>query len=203
MNKLFLMLLLTLSVGAATQTKKIETNYAALIKKQSAKITTLSASFVQKKYLSVLQDEIVTKGTFLLKKPDKIRWHYTTPFIYTITINGSMVTMSDKTKTEKYDMKQSKTFKQMNEIITGSFDGSILTKTDLFSSQFSEDGDNLKLLLTPKDAQFPLKNITIYFDKKGWLVQRVILTEKNKDYTDIQFNDIKPGVKVDDAIFTH
>jgi len=202
MKKLFLLLFAVLLLSAVAPPKK-GVDYATAIQKSSSTISTLSASFVQKKYLSALEDVVVAKGFFLLKKPDKIRWKYSVPFAYTITINGTVVTMKDGKKTERYDMKKSRTFKHLNTIISGSFDGSILTKTDLFSSRFSEDGELIKLELTPRDKKFSLKMITIYFDKKEWLTQRVILTEHNKDYTDISFVGIKKNVKVKDEVFAH
>ncbi|MCK5808858.1 outer membrane lipoprotein carrier protein LolA [bacterium] len=201
MNKLLLLLFFTLSLSAAPPQKDVA-DYAENIKKSSATIATLSASFVQKKYLSALEDVVIAKGIFSLKKPDKIRWQYSSPFLYTITINGTVVSMKDDKKTSQYDMKQNSAFQNLNAIISGSFDGSILTKKELFTAHFSKEKNLIKLELTPRDKKFTLKKITIYFDDKEWLTQRVILTEQNRDYTDISFVDITKNKKVSDAIFT-
>jgi len=52
------------------------------------KTLTIEAGFIQEKNLSVLSEKIITKGKFLFKKENKLRWEYTDPFHYLIILNN-------------------------------------------------------------------------------------------------------------------
>src|SRR4051812_45319023 len=54
---------------------------------QSKLTNTMESDFTQEKYLSVMSENIITKGHFCFKKANMLRWEYTTPYSYLIAIN--------------------------------------------------------------------------------------------------------------------
>ena len=75
---------------------------------QSKLITTIESDFVQEKYLSVMSEKIITKGHFLFKKVNMLRWEYTDPLKYLIAINKDKMYIKDNGKVNKYDIKDRK-----------------------------------------------------------------------------------------------
>ncbi len=200
-NGVLVCVLLILLSAAQPPEKKVAQNYAARIIKQSQSIQTLSARFTQKKYLSVLQDSVETTGTLLMKKPNKIKWNYRKPFLYTIIIDGKTVTIKDGTHQERFRMDDNPAFRMINRIVAGSLDGSLLKDNSLFSFSFSEEKQSVRLDLKPTRKTMPFTGISLWFDKKTLIIKRVLLHENGKDYTDIVFHQAVLNKAVDDALF--
>ena len=62
------------------------------------KTNSISSDFVQKKVLSIMEEEIVSKGKFLFKKENSIRWEYKEPFVYLIIINDGEILSKMRTR---------------------------------------------------------------------------------------------------------
>jgi outer membrane lipoprotein-sorting protein len=81
-------------------------NDVSLVKKQiktaSAKLKTMQADFVQDKNLTFLDEIIQSKGRFVFRSPNSVRWEYTEPYYYLIIIdNGSSKQQYDILKQSK------------------------------------------------------------------------------------------------------
>ncbi len=200
-NGVLVCVLLILLSAAQPPEKKAVQDYAALIIKHSQSIKTLAAQFTQKKYLSVLQDSVETTGTLLMKKPNKIKWNYRKPFLYTIIINGKTVTIKDGKHKERFTMDDNPAFRMINRIVTGSLDGSLLKDNSLFSFLFTEEKQAVRLDLKPTRKMMPFTSISLWFNKKTLVIKRVLLHESGKDYTDILFHKTVLNKAVDDALF--
>lgn len=51
----------------------------ARLRKDSARVSTISADFVQKKSMKILSKPLVSEGKFYFAAPDSIRWEYSKP----------------------------------------------------------------------------------------------------------------------------
>jgi len=76
---------------AAAQARRREERLEALLRELSrelGEVETLRASFVQRKYLEVFEEEVESRGTLALKAPGKLRWEYTSPVKSVLVVNG-------------------------------------------------------------------------------------------------------------------
>jgi outer membrane lipoprotein-sorting protein len=127
---LILLLLVLPVLSAIAQDRPCTPAETALIRegvrKAAATVQSISSDFTQEKEMKILEEKIRSKGRFLFKKESKLRWEYTSPFSYTILINGPVITIRDETSTRAFNMQSNKVFAEVNAIILGSVRGTLL-----------------------------------------------------------------------------
>ena len=190
------------------QTKYTEiSNPSRLISKleeKTKKTNSLESVFVQEKYLEVLSEKIISNGQFYFKKNNLLRWEYTEPFSYLIVINNGKFYIKDDEKVNEYDTKSNSLFKEINDIIIGSVQGTLFRDKTKFKTKYYENDNFYKLVLSPqmKEMQESLNKINIYFSKKTLSVTKIKMIELSGDYTSIKFRNRKSNVKISDEKFS-
>ncbi len=169
---------------------------------QSKLVNTIESDFTQEKYLSVMSEKIITKGHFLFKKVNMLRWEYTTPLKYLIAINKDKMYIKDNGKVSKYDINSNKMFKSINEMMVNTVQGNLLTSKD-YKAKYFENEKFYLLELTPlqKGAKDFLKVIQLYIDKTDYAVVKVKMIEPSDDYTMIDFSNRKTNQPIGDEKF--
>jgi outer membrane lipoprotein-sorting protein len=175
----------------------------ARIEQMSKAISTIESDFTQEKNLSVLSEKVVSKGHFIFKKENMLRWEYNVPYKYLIVINKDKIWIKDDKKTSKYDMNSNKVFREINDIMLSCVQGNIF-KSGKFKVVYFENEKYYKLELTPlqKTMKESLKKINMYFDKNVTSVSKLDMIEPNDDYTTLEFINKKLNGPVQDNIFT-
>ena len=178
-------------------------DFKAKAKAVADKTTSISSDFVQKKVLSIMEEEIISNGKFLFKKENSIRWEYKEPFVYLIIINDGEIFIKDDNKENKFDMKSNKTFKGINDMIVNSVSGNIMDDENYIVSYY-ESASNYMVQLTPKDEKLKeyMSLIKVYFDKISYDVVRVKMMEESEDYTSIEFKNRVVNSDIADEKFT-
>jgi outer membrane lipoprotein-sorting protein len=173
------------------------------IEQMSKTINTIESDFTQEKNLSVLSEKVLSKGHFVFKKENMLRWEYSSPYKYLIVINKDKIWIKDDKKTSKYDMNSNKVFKEINDIMLSCVQGNIF-KANKFKVAYFENDKYYKLELTPiqKTMKESLKKINMYFDKNVTSVSKLDMIEPNEDYTTLEFVNKKINGPVQDNIFT-
>src|ERR1700752_681669 len=108
-----LITLIFISQFAIAQNFKAVKDTSALkqkIESMSKTVNSIESDFTQEKNLSMLSEEITSKGNFKFKKENMLRWEYSTPYKYLIVINKDKIWIKDEKKTQKYDMNSNKIF---------------------------------------------------------------------------------------------
>lgn len=204
MKKLFLLLLLPF-FATAQNFKPVKDTLALKLKveQMSKTVTTIESDFVQEKNLSMLSEKIISKGKFVFKKENQLRWEYSLPYKYLIVINKEKIFIKDDKKTQKYDMNSNKVFKEINDIMISCVQGNIF-KMGKFKVAYFENEKYYKLELSPlqKNMKESLKKINMYFDKNVTSVSKLDMIEPNDDYTTLEFLNKKLNGVVADNIFT-
>jgi outer membrane lipoprotein-sorting protein len=182
--------------------KKVE-DFKTKAKAVADKTTSISSDFVQKKVLSIMEEEIISNGKFLFKKENSIRWEYKEPFVYLIIINDGEIFIKDDNKENKFDMKSNNTFKGINDMIVNSVSGNIMDDENYIVSYY-ESASNYMVQLTPKDEKLKeyMSLIKVYFDKISYDVVRVKMMEESEDYTSIEFKNRVVNSDIADEKFT-
>lgn len=166
------------------------------------KTNSIKSNFTQEKHLEILEEPLISKGSFLYKKENKIRWEYFEPIKYIITIYNGEFTIKDETKISKYDIESNKMFKEINNMIITSIKGEIINNKEFTTSFFENSNYYLARLIPNKKEMLDfIKTIKIYFSKKDFSVSKIIMKETEKDYTKILFNNKKINLQINDNLF--
>jgi len=203
MKKLFLLLFLPI-VGLSQTFKPVKDTAVLKQKIENMSKTTVSieSDFVQEKNLSMLSEKIISKGHFVFKKENLLRWEYLSPSKYLIIINKEKVMIKDEKKTSKYDMNSNKVFKEINDIMLSCVQGTIF-KSNKFKTSYFENEKGYKLELIPqvKNMKETFKKINLYFDKNVTSVAKMEMIENNDDLTSLDFINKKLNAPVTETIF--
>ena len=217
LKRLFFLLFAVLSFVVNTAFADNELN--AVLKKIDEKqksVETMKGQFVQRKSLSLLQNEVVSKGTMYFKKPQRMVWEYKEPERNTMIVNGNIVWfyLPDLKEATRFDLSQKAEIKsifekmaigmgQSGEEMKKSYDVSLLKKVRKPDLPAKQAGKNIIVLqLIPKDAAISnfFKKIHLWFEEDGALY-KTELFEKNNDTTIIEFKDMKFNVSISNSVF--
>jgi outer membrane lipoprotein-sorting protein len=202
-NILFLIFLSSFAIGQTFKPVKDTSSLRAKIELMSKTVSSIESDFTQEKNLSLLSEKILSKGHFVFKKENLLRWEYNTPYKYLIVINKDKIWIKDDKKTSKYDMNSNKVFKEINDIMIACVQGNIF-KSGKFKIAYFENDKYYKLELMPlqKNMKESLKKINMYFDKNVTSVSKLDMIEPNDDYTTLEFVNKKLNGPIADNIFT-
>jgi outer membrane lipoprotein-sorting protein len=165
-------------------------------------IQSVRSDFTQEKNISVLSEKSVSSGRFHYKKPDMIRMEYKKPFEYLMIINKGKVLVKDAGKTQQFNASSSKVFKQINELIMQSVDGSISRNKDYTVNYFENDAQfMIELLPNAKRLKAYISSIKVYFDRSDRGVNKFVMTEASGDNTTITFINKEMNAKFSDDVF--
>jgi outer membrane lipoprotein-sorting protein len=209
MKKTFFLLAFIISVSCLAQVPagfkiiKDTASFKQKMEAQSKLINSIESDFTQEKYLSVMSENIVTKGHFLFKKINMLRWEYTSPYSYLIVINKDKMFIKDNGKINKYDINSNKMFKSINEMMVATVQGNLLNNKD-YKANFFESDKFYLIELSPvqKAAKDFLKTIQLYVNKTDYAVEKVKMIEPSDDYTSIDFTNRKTNQTIGDEKFT-
>ncbi|MEX2336688.1 MAG: outer membrane lipoprotein carrier protein LolA [Fulvivirga sp.] len=173
------------------------------IKEMAARTHSITASFKQDKYLSILSGAVESSGTMLFKKPDLLKWAYDKPYQYAILLDGERIQINDEGKVNSFGVTNSKIFQELNELIINSVQGNIL-QGDRFDITYLENEQLYLTKLVPKQEQFRkyVSRIDVYFEKKNFTVQKLQLYESETDYTCITFQHKEINTPIPDDEFS-
>ncbi|MDF2449145.1 MAG: outer rane lipoprotein carrier protein LolA [Bacteroidota bacterium] len=173
------------------------------IEHMSKTTSSIESDFIQEKNLSMLSEKVTSKGHFIFKKDNLLRWEYSSPSKYLIVINKDKVLIKDEKKTTRYDMNSNKVFKEINDIMLSCVQGTIF-KSQKFKTHYFENEKFFKLELIPqvKTMKETFKKINLYFDKNVTSVAKMEMIENNDDLTSLDFSNKKLNAAVSETIFT-
>ena len=193
MKKLFLFIISIYVVCTAKAQKDADTQIAIIreIGQVSAKIKSMECDFVQTKYISMLNEKMVSKGKMHFQQPNKLRWEYLTPYTYTFIINADKVKIENNNRVDIIDTNQNKVFKEISRIMMTSILGTCLSDDKLFKvSMMSATTPNHEYVATLIPKRKELKQtwdrLVLHFDIEKKLVSEVEMYEKNGDRTVIE-----------------
>ena len=204
---LLLCLLLTLTAqaqglkkaDAAQQRQMIER-----INRAAAGITTLECRFTQVKTLRFLNDKMTSSGRMLfMADGGRLRWEYQQPYQYTFVINGEKVYIKSARNTQTIDIRQSRLFQSIAEMMMNSVTGKSLTSSADFGCTMYSGGDEWVAQLTPKRKEMKkmFKEIRLHFSAQQQMVTQVEMTEPSGDTTVITLKDVKTNGRIDTKMF--
>lgn len=207
MKKLILLLSLlglqTLSLAQVKMTDSEIKNFQNKVTSDAKTLQSLSADFTQTKHISFLSKPITSTGKLYLKADEKLKWEYVTPTKYTVVFKNKTLLVNNQGKQQKVDLASNKQFEKLSKLISGTINGNLFDDKEFVVSYFKLEDQNLvKLKPKNKDLMKYVKEIELYFDKSGKLVDKTKMIEPNDDYTLIIFSKKKLNQTIHDSVFS-
>lgn len=172
--------------------------FKARLETMSDQVKSIESDFVQEKNLSVLSNKIISKGHFMYKKDNNIRWEYLQPYRYLIIISNNKIFIKEDQNQKQYDIQSNKMFQEMNKFISGCIQGDILKNEKDFKTGYFEDENSFFVTLMPTQEAMRkmLNEVQIWFNKGDLTVSRIKMVEAGGDYTKIDFINKKLNTEI-------
>lgn len=201
LRKMLAPLLLCLALTASAQNSEA---IIGEINRAAAAMQSLECDFTQTKYISLMNDKMVSVGRMVYRQSDRLRWEYSSPYSYIFILNGSSVTLKSGAKTDVIDIRTNRIFSEIARIMMNSVTGKCLTDSTEFKVSISADSREYVARLTPqkKEIKQMFSSIVLHFDRTAEVVQTIELHEKSGDRTIIELKNIKKNRTVNEELFT-
>lgn len=173
------------------------------INKVATNLKSLTCEFIQIKHISLMNEEITSKGRMYYSQWNRLRWEYLSPYSYVFLLDGTTIFLKSVDKTDKIDIRNSKIFQEIARIMMNSVTGKCLVDTSDFDVAISNLNLEWKAQLVPqrKEMKQMFTHICLYFDKSANMIRKIELFEKSGDKTTIQLKNIITNRSIDEDVF--
>lgn len=205
-RRLLILLTVMSSLPLLGQTKLTAEQQKQMIEKidkTASAMTGMQCEFTQTKSMKLLSKEMQSKGIMYFKRPNKLRWQYTSPYDYTFILNGDKVQIKSSKSTKNIDVQGNKMFRQITNIILNSVTGGSLKSSSDFNVEVYKKDNSYFAKLFPKKKELKqlYQVIEIYFDPPLTMVNSVRMVEKTGDETRVNLINTKLNAAVDEKMF--
>ena len=190
-------------MGQTKLTAEQQKQIVEKIDKASSAMKTMQCDFTQTKRMKMLSKDMQSKGVMYFKRPDKLRWQYTSPYDYTFIMNGDKVQIKSMKSTKIIDVQQNKMFRQITNIILSSITGGTLRTSADFTVELWQQDKSYFVKLYPKKKELKqlYQYLEIWFDPALTKVSTVKMMEKTGDMTIVNLLNTKYGVTINEKMF--
>ena len=190
-------------MGQTKLTAEQQKQIVEIIDKASSAMKTMQCDFTQTKRMKMLSKDMQSKGVMYFKRPDKLRWQYTSPYDYTFIMNGDKVQIKSMKSTKNIDVQQNKMFRQITNIILSSITGGTLRTSADFTVELWQQDKSYFVKLYPKKKELKqlYQYLEIWFDPALTKVSTVKMMEKTGDMTIVNLLNTKYGVTINEKMF--
>lgn len=173
------------------------------INASASKIKSMSCTFTQTKYISLLSDKMVSSGKMYYKQPNKLRWEYTSPYNYLFVFNGTKVYVGNKSKEDVIDTNTNKIFKEIARIMMNTVTGKALSNKTDFTISVAGNNTSWIVTLIPKKKEMKqmFSKIELIFNKSNTMISEINIYEKNNDRTNIKLTNIVNNGSISENYF--
>lgn len=171
------------------------------IRAAAANVHAVSADFTQEKHLPILVKPLISKGRLYYRRPDSLRWEYTSPVKSVLLMHDGEArrfVQTDRGMVEDAGVRLQAMQFVMPEIgkwLSGQFQDNPLFKASLKAPN--------RILLVPTDkgmARF-IQRIELVLAKRPGVIKEVLIYESDDAYTRMVFSHTKVNPRLDDRLF--
>jgi len=184
-----------MTAGEVSTFKKEITN-------QAEKTTSITADFEETKHVSVLKNASKSTGIFRFKG-EKLLWQYNTPKKNAMLFNkDNLKIKNEKGKITSIDLNKNKRFKQLQQLMVGSYTGNLFDEKS-FNITYFKKGTTRFAVLKPKskDMSKHIKEVTLTFLNNEDTVSEIKIVESSNDYSLIKLKNKKLNTALGDSVF--
>jgi len=173
-----------------------------LIETAQADTRTVTARFTQTKYLSLLDEPVVSTGRFMFKRPDKVRLDVETPRQATVLVDGRNISIPGMTESDKQQIGMTPMAQLFTEL-GAMFGGSPALLQKHFEVVAQPSGNGIAVTLTPKlaDWQRLFRRIQLTFTQPDLVLGAMQLDDSLGDRLEIVMSDVQRNVDLPDDTF--
>ena len=168
-------------------------------------VRTVQADFVQTRTVRILTRPIVSRGRLVYRRPDDLRWEYTSPIRSVLLLRGGSVERYIhrdegivRDSSAKLDA-MAAVVREINIWLSGDFSASKTFRPTLVRS---DRAMNVELLPIDPSMRSIISRIELRLGKKAGTVERVVIDEGSEGATRIDFTGVRINEGVTDADFT-
>ncbi|BBM85159.1 LolA family protein [Candidatus Uabimicrobium amorphum] len=210
MRIIFLSFILCLSTSAneyIALPQKDQEQYLKKLQKNVREVQTMACQFKQEKRLELFDDVFRLKGwAYIRKTPRSIRWEYAKPLKKVVLINNEdmQVYKWRKNKRKRIINPNEKYIKLAYEYILAFFEGDFSEARKRFTLSIRKNYQGKHLLVFTSSAELKkfIQRIEIIVAADQKTIERVLIYESEKNYTNIKFAKILHNVKLKSDVFT-
>lgn len=205
MKHIFLGLMLLATSFGFSQTQMSATEVASFkkeVKNQADKTTSITADFEETKHVSVLKNASTSLGIFRFKG-EKLLWQYNTPKKNAMLFNkDNLKIKNEKGKVTSIDLNKNKRFKQLQQLMVGSYTGNLFDENS-FNITYFKNGTTRFAVLKPKskDMSKHIKEVTLTFLNNEETVSEIKIVESSNDYSVIKLKNKKLNATINESVF--
>ncbi|MEK6682817.1 MAG: outer membrane lipoprotein carrier protein LolA [Nitrospirota bacterium] len=205
---LFIAVFLSANMVSAAEPNELDVILKKIDERQKT-VEAMKGSFIQRKSLSLLQNELVSKGLMYFKRPQKMMWEYREPEKNIMIVNGNIVWLylPELKEATRFDLSQKADIKRIFEKMAvgmGQSPDELKKDYDVSLLKKVKKGEkNLYVLeLIPRDKAISglFKKIHLWFSDDG-LLYKTELFEKNNDTTIVEFQKLEINKSIPDSLF--
>ncbi|MDR2823784.1 MAG: outer membrane lipoprotein carrier protein LolA [Prevotellaceae bacterium] len=205
MKNLILSLMLLLPLLAAAQKPATAEQQQSVIQKiadAASKMQSLVCNFTQTREMPILNEKIVSTGKMYYRAENMLRWEYSSPY-NALIINGKKMAMKTGEGTTAVSSGMAYLFRGISDVMLNGISGKNLTDKKRFDITIYITENAFEVVLTPKQAQMKkaFAEISIVFNAKTCLADKVIMKEASGSVTTIQLADKQLNTEIDDSVF--
>lgn len=173
------------------------------LRRDSSRISTISADFVQKKSMKILAKPLVSEGKFFYAAPSSIRWEYSKP-IKSVVISGRGTTkryIASGGKMIEDKTGGAQAMKIVLDEVAGWMSGKFNSNPS-FTATLKE-GTSMQITLKPvgKSMAGMIEKIEITVSRKDASVQSVRIVESASAETRIDFQHVVINQEINPSVF--
>ena len=191
----------TLSTFGQTKMSPTEVSqFKKSVETEAKKAQSILADFEEDKHVKVLKNSSQATGVFKYKN-NQLLWQYNAPKKSALLFSGNKLSMkNDKGRSTTIDLNKNKRFKQLQQLMVGSYTGNIFDETN-FTINYYKDSNKKWAVLTPKtkDMSKYIKEVTFWFKNGENRVSEIKIKESNDDYSLIKLKNVKVNATINDS----
>lgn len=167
------------------------TDVLSQIESKMSETKTVSAQFVQKKYLSIFDNVMEISGRIALEKPGRFAWHVEKPMLFSMVLDGTKMKNwdEDTDRVQTFSMDSNPIFKAAVGQMRQWFEGEYQKLTDEYDIEVVSDLPTV-LQFTPKNdnpAKNYIKSLEVSFRDDMRYINKIAIHENNGDKTELEF----------------
>ncbi|MEI7501237.1 MAG: outer membrane lipoprotein carrier protein LolA [Bacteroidota bacterium] len=176
--------------------------FRTLYSGKSVAINSLQSDFIQEKSITMLENKIISEGSFIYKRNNKLRMEYRKPYTFLFVMENDRVTIKNNQQKSSVSTNSNKLFKMISQMTIDCVTGNVLNSKD-FDIEIFENTKVWYLVLKPrlKLLKSLFETIDILISKNDFTVERIELKETSGDNTTLIFSNKKINIQVNDEVF--
>jgi outer membrane lipoprotein-sorting protein len=169
-------------------------------------VATLRATVVQRKQHPLLKGEVVTEGTLLVRRPDRVWWEVTRPERTIIVINGPELLVYHPTRkeAERRDLRDDFASRAAVDFLAAGMNLAVDELEKRFQVDLYRDGGRLALWLIPRSrwAAQAIASITITQHEDEALPRQILVVGPKGDRTETSLTHVTVNPPLPQDAFT-